>query len=115
MHTTAAAARDLAQYPKRATGYIRVSSAAQKQGYSPEVQRDRIIAFAGSDGFDLVTIEEDVQRGRVVTREGYQRILDAANRGKIDAVIVQFFDRWGRNGAEWIARAAELERLGIEF
>src|SRR5260370_26443247 len=95
-----------------AAGYIRVSTDKQSERFSPEVQRAAIQAFAQQHGYDLVTVEQDVQRGRVVERAGYQRLLTGVRQGTTHAVLVFMFDRWGRKGAEWIERAHELERAG---
>jgi DNA invertase Pin-like site-specific DNA recombinase len=81
--------------------------------YSPDVQRDAIKRLAMQEGFLLSMVEQDVQKGRVITRTGYQRIIEAVGDGTIHAVLVFMFDRWGRNGAEWLTRAAEFDRLGV--
>jgi DNA invertase Pin-like site-specific DNA recombinase len=96
-----------------AAGYIRVSDPRQLDTYSPDVQRDAIKRTAAQEGFALTLIEQDVQKGRVITRSGYQRIVDAVRAGTIHAVIVFMFDRWGRDGAEWLTRAKEFDRLGV--
>jgi DNA invertase Pin-like site-specific DNA recombinase len=96
-----------------AAGYIRVSDPRQMDTYSPDVQRDAIKRLAAQEGFALTLIEQDVQKGRVITRTGYQRIVEAVRAGTIHAVIVFMFDRWGRNGAEWLTRAQEFDRLGV--
>ncbi len=98
-----------------AAGYVRVSTAKQEDGYSPEIQREAIRAFAAQRGYTLVLEESDVKKGRVVTREGYQRILDGVRAGIVHTVIVYMFDRWGRDGGEWVVRARELERAGVDF
>ncbi len=94
-------------------GYVRVSRKAQADGHSPEVQRAAIRQTASHAGYVLKMLEEDHQRGSNVSREGYQRIIQAARAKEIDAVIVFMFDRWGRDGAEWLVRAKEFDRLGI--
>jgi len=96
-----------------AAGYIRVSLERQAEGYSPDVQRDAIRKLAAEQGYALTMIEEDHERGSNVSRIGYQRIIEAVRAGTIHAVIVFMFDRWGRDGAEWITRAREFERLHV--
>ncbi len=96
-----------------AAGYIRVSLERQAEGYSPDVQRDAIRKLAAEQGYALTMIEEDHERGSNVSRAGYQRIIEAVRAGTIHAVIVFMFDRWGRDGAEWITRAREFERLHV--
>lgn len=98
-----------------AAAYIRVSSDHQAENYSPEVQRAGIARAAAQQGYALALVEQDVEKGRVVSRKGYQAILDAVAGGTIHAVLVYKFDRWGRDGSEWIKRAAWLERHYIPF
>ncbi len=96
-----------------AAGYIRVSLQRQAEGHSPEVQREAIKKLAAQEGYALTMIEEDHERGSTVTRVGYQRIIEAVRQGTIHAVLVFLFDRWGRDGAEWLLRAREFDRLGV--
>jgi hypothetical protein len=42
-----------------------------------------------------------------------RHIIEAVRGGRIQAVIVYMFDHWGRDGAEWLARAREFDRLGV--
>jgi DNA invertase Pin-like site-specific DNA recombinase len=96
-----------------AAGYVRVSLERQAGGYSPAVQRDAIKRLTAEQGYALTMIEEDHERGSKVTRVGYQKIIEAVRAGTVHAVIVFMFDRWGRDGAEWLTRAREFERLGV--
>jgi DNA invertase Pin-like site-specific DNA recombinase len=98
-----------------AAGYIRVSRKLQADGYSPETQRARIRQLAKEQGFllDPARIFEDHERGSKVTRVGYQAVIDLVRAGTAHAVLVFMFDRFGRDGAEWLARAREFERLGV--
>jgi DNA invertase Pin-like site-specific DNA recombinase len=96
-----------------AAGYVRVSLERQAEGYSPEVQREAIKRLAAQEGYALTMVEEDHERGSKITRAGYQRIIESVRAGTTHAVIVFMFDRWGRDGTEWLARAREFERLGV--
>jgi DNA invertase Pin-like site-specific DNA recombinase len=87
-----------------AAGYVRVSTRLQGEGYSPEVQREAIKRLAAQEGYALTVVEEDHESGTKVTRAGYQRIIQAVREGTVHAVLVFMFDRWGRDGAEWLAR-----------
>src|ERR1700688_1391458 len=55
------------------------------------------MAWNGSD-----RTEEDHERGSKVSRTGYQRIIEAVRQGTIHVVLVYMFDRWGRDGVEWL-------------
>lgn len=96
-----------------AAGYIRVSLERQADGQSPDVQRESIKRLAAQEGYALTMVEEDHERGSKVTRVGYQKIIEAVRAGTIHTVLVFMFDRWGRDGTEWLARAREFERLGV--
>ena len=96
-----------------AAGYVRVSLDRQADGQSPAVQRDAIKKLAAEQGYALTLIEEDHERGSNVSRVGYQKIIEAVRAGTVHAVIVFMFDRWGRDGAEWLTRAREFERLAV--
>ncbi len=101
--------------PVPAAAYVRVSSKKQGKGFSPEDQEEAIRAFAQQENYDVLMLEYDKQSGHDITREGYQKVLDAVRGGVVHAVLVAYFDRFGRRGEEWIARAKELERAGCAF
>src|SRR5919199_4462639 len=111
---TAAVKRLQPEHALEAAGYIRVSRKVQAEGHSPDVQRDAIKRLARQEGYILTDemIKEDHERGSKVTRKGYQDIIAAVRDGTIHAVLVFMFDRWGRDGAEWLAGAGGVRRLG---
>jgi DNA invertase Pin-like site-specific DNA recombinase len=96
-------------------GYVRVSRKIQADGYSPETQRAQIRQVAHRHGYLLAedAILEDHERGAKITRKGYQEVIRRVRAGTAHAVFVFMFDRWGRDGAEWLARAREFEKLGV--
>src|SRR5919202_3622621 len=110
---TAAVTRLQPDQALEAAGYIRVSRKVQAEGHSPDVQREAIKSLARQEGYILTDdmIKEDHERGSKVTRKGYQQIIEAVRDGEVQAVIVYMFDRWGRDGAEWLARARQIDRL----
>src|SRR5918911_5441713 len=112
---TAAVTRLQPGQAPQAAGYIRVSRKVQAEGHSPDIQREAIKRLARQEGYILSDdmIKEDHERGSKVTRKGYQQIIEAVRDGQIQAVIVYMFDRWGRDGAEWLTRAREFDRLNV--
>ena len=90
-----------------------MSTRLQTDGYSPQMQREAIKRLAQQEGYALTLLEEDAESGTKPTRAGYQRILEAVRTGTVHAVLVFMFDRWGRDGAEWLTRAREFDRLGV--
>jgi len=103
--------------PLIAAAYIRVSTLAQMDGHSPEVQRAGVLTLARADGNILTDdmIFQDHESGTKVTRAHYQRLLARIAAGDVQILYVYCFDRWGRDGVEWIARAQELRRQHIPF
>jgi site-specific DNA recombinase len=115
MVTAAVVKRLQPEHALEAAGYIRVSRKVQAEGHSPDIQREAIKRLARQEGYILSNdmIKEDHERGSKVTRKGYQQIIEAVRDGQIHAVIVYMFDRWGRDGAEWLTRAREFDRLSV--
>ena len=48
-------------------------------------------------------------------RPGLQRVLDAARRGEVDAVIVWKLDRFGRSALDLLANIKQLSDEGVRF
>ncbi len=100
---------------KRYAIYTRVSSAEQASpGHvSLESQLQNCRRYVAERGGTVVLLEQDVQSGLDPAREGYQRVLAAAQRGDFDAAVVWRFDRWGRDAGEALTSFASLQRLGV--
>lgn len=58
---------------------------------------------------------EEVASGRGSFRPGLDRVLDAAQRGTIDVVMVQRLDRWGRSTLDLLANLRRLRSAGVGF
>jgi DNA invertase Pin-like site-specific DNA recombinase len=83
-------------------GYIRVSQTRGRSGdsfISPDVQRERIEAFAASKGFDVVCEppELDVSGSKLV-RPVLESILERIEHGECEGIIVATVDRLSRAG-----------------
>ncbi len=100
---------------KRYAIYTRVSSDEQASpGHvSLESQLQNCRRYVTERGGTVVLLEQDVQSGLDPAREGYQRVLAAAQRGDFDAAVVWRFDRWGRDAGEALTSFASLQRLGV--
>ena len=85
--------------PKRAVGYIRVSSDQQAEsGLSLEHQRDKVRAAASLHDLDLQSVIVDAaESAATLERPGMRRVLDLVRAKKVDAVIVLKLDRLTRN------------------
>lgn len=95
--------------------YIRVSTAAQagEEHMSLEVQEAECRAYASRKHWNIVATEVDHESGSRVTRQGYNRVLNLARNGFIDAVIVFRADRFGRDAGEVLVRAKEIRPVEL--
>lgn len=58
---------------------------------------------------------EETASGRGSVRPGLDRVLDAAQLGAIDVVLVQRLDRWGRSTLDLLANLRRLRSAGVAF
>jgi DNA invertase Pin-like site-specific DNA recombinase len=91
--------------------YARVSTGTQDL----EVQFDEIRQFAERRGWTVVTTDADVASGAREDRVGLRRLLAAAARRKIDAIVVQRFDRAARSVKQLIETLEYLRRCRVHF
>jgi DNA invertase Pin-like site-specific DNA recombinase len=102
---------------KKCVGYLRVSTVAQMDGSSPEVQEEQIkkyVEFVG--GYDLIQIYRDLGiSGMRADRPAFQQLMEDARAHLFDMVIVSKFSRFGRSLAITIKALDELQALGIRF
>lgn len=96
---------------QRAALYHRVSTREQ----DPRLARVELRAAAATRGLSVVLDVEEVASGRGSVRPGLDRVLDAAQRGRIDVVIVQRLDRWGRSTLDLLANLRRLRLAGVGF
>mgnify|MGYP003884661235 CR=1 FL=1 len=95
--------RLLGLVPKRkAVVYARVSSADQKDDL--ERQKNRLIEFARSKGYEDVIVLDDVASGLNERRRGLKKLFDLVTNGEIGAVFVTYKDRLTRFGFSYIER-----------
>ena len=83
---------------------------------SVEVQLHGLRDYAGARGFDVVEeyLDHGISGARA-RRPGLDRLLAAARRRQIDAVLVWKLDRLGRNLRHLLTLLGELEELGVRF
>jgi DNA invertase Pin-like site-specific DNA recombinase len=98
----------------RAVGYVRVSTLEQADsGLGLEAQRLAIRQECSRRGWELVSIEEDAGWfGKVATRPGLQRALEACSTGATDSLVVAKLDRLSRSVQQAAALLAEAEHEG---
>lgn len=94
----------------RLAAYARVSTDEQS---TIEAQLDTLTPLAIRLGGTITVTETDVLSGLNSRRPGYQRLLELARRREIEGVLVYKLDRFGRDHAESIRAANELELNGV--
>ena len=103
---------------KRAVGYIRVSTAEQKEeGYSLLGQRKNIEMFAKKQGYELIDVyaDEGISGKNIIKRPGVQRLLEDANTGKFDVLIIWKLTRLGRSMKDVMNIAEILYSNNVEL
>jgi DNA invertase Pin-like site-specific DNA recombinase len=89
--------------------YARVSTHDQQ---TLALQRNAMVAYAQQRRGAIVTVVEDIGAG-VHERLQRERLMQAARRREIDAMVVWRLDRWGRSLADLVSTLQELHELGV--
>src|SRR2546428_11114007 len=71
-------------------------------------------AYAQPGGWSIVHMVTEIGSG-VSERRERERLMRAARRRDIDAIVVWRLDRWGRSLADLIGTLQELQLLGVGF
>jgi DNA invertase Pin-like site-specific DNA recombinase len=58
---------------------------------------------------------EETGSGARNDRPGLQRLMEAARRGRLDAVLVWKLDRFGRSALDVLANIRDLDAAGVRF
>lgn len=95
----------------RAALYHRVSTREQ----NPRLARAELRAAAATRGLRVVLDVEETASGRGSHRPGLDRVMDAAQRGRLDIVLVQRLDRWGRSTLDLLTNIRRLRSAGVAF
>ena len=91
--------------------YNRVST----NGQDPETAMDDLHSAAVQRGFDVALAIAETGSGARNDRPGLQRVLHAARRGKVSAVLVSRLDRFGRSSLDLLHNIQALTAAGVEF
>ncbi len=95
----------------RVAVYNRVSTLDQ----NPTLAREELQTAAARLGGKVVLDIEETGSGARNDRPGLQRLMDAARRGKLDAVMVWKLDRFGRSALDVLANIRDLDAAGVRF
>src|SRR5437867_1842111 len=95
--------------------YLRVSSREQAKGYSLGTQRNDLLEWAQSKGWQVIGVYEDpgTTGTTVKGRLEFQRLIADAEAAKFDAVLVDKNDRFARSRRDSAVYKASLNERGI--
>ena len=91
--------------------YARVSTYDQQ---TLPMQAEAMVQYAATRGWTVVLNIEEVASG-ASHRPQRERLLKAARRREIDALLVWRLDRWGRSLPDLFGTLQELTALGVGF
>jgi DNA invertase Pin-like site-specific DNA recombinase len=97
--------------PKKAIGYLRVSTTEQVEGFGLAVQEEAVRGYCRQHDLRLVTIESDEGisgANGLDNRQGLARALAALEGGDADVLVVKRLDRLAR---DLLVQETVLERL----
>src|SRR5574337_123534 len=95
----------------RVAVYHRVSTLDQNPGLARDELHDAVARLGGDVVLDL----EETGSGARNDRPGLQRLMEAARRGKLDAVVVWKLDRFGRSALDVLTNIRDLDAAGVRF
>ncbi|WP_201987225.1 recombinase family protein [Hymenobacter rubidus] len=98
---------------KRVGLYARVSTL--DKGQDPETQLRPLREYAQHRGFVVVEEYVDQASGTSEDRTHYKRLLAAAKKRQLDAVLVWRYDRFARSTQALVNALQEFQRLGVDF
>ena len=99
---------------KKAVIYCRVSSHDQKRKGDLERQKQTLLEYARSRGYDAISILEDVASGLNEDRKSLNKLFDMIERREVGVVIVGFKDRLTRFGFKYLERYFASHGVKIE-
>src|SRR6185437_9967652 len=99
--------------PLRCALHARVSTI--NHGQDPELQLAELRQYASHRGFHVMAEYIDHASGSRESRPELNRLMIAARRRQIDAILVWKLDRWARSLKWLINSISELESLGVAF
>lgn len=91
--------------------YVRVSTDEQ----SIENQRRELAEFVETRGWEAEWFEDEGLSGSRSDRPGYQALIEAARKGKVDVVVVWKLDRLGRSLSQLVQDAERLQEWGVDL
>ncbi|MFN4336611.1 MAG: IS607 family transposase [Candidatus Nitrosocaldus sp.] len=101
---------------RRAVIYCRVSSQDQKRKGDLEIERQKqsLLEYAKSKGYEVTLLLEDVASGLNEDRRSLNRLFDMIERREVGIVIIGFKDRLTRFGFKYLERYFASHGVRIE-
>jgi putative DNA-invertase from lambdoid prophage Rac len=81
----------------------------------PTLARDELRAAARARGMEITLEIEESGSGARNDRPSLQRVIEAARRGRVKAVLVWKLDRFGRSALDLLSNIRTLENSGVRF
>src|SRR5262249_54816305 len=81
----------------------------------PHLARAELRQAAKARDMKVALAVEETGSGARNDRPGLQKVMDAARRGRVGAVLVWKLDRFGRNALDLLAKTSALEGAGCRF
>jgi DNA invertase Pin-like site-specific DNA recombinase len=91
--------------------YHRVSTRDQ----DPKLARRELRQAAATRGLKVAIDVEETGSGALNSRPGLRRVMDAARRGRVSAVLVWKLDRFGRSSLDVLSNIRSLSDAGVRF
>ena len=88
---------------KKVYGYIRVSTAEQGKGASPEEQKDAILRYAENRQLQVIEWFEEEKTAAKQGRPLFNKMMKLLKAKKANGVIMHKIDRGTRNLKDWVA------------
>ena len=93
--------------------YVRVSTA--DKGQDPEMQLRPLREYASVRGWDFLEYVDLGESGVKDRRPGLDRLMDDAQKRRLDGILVWKLDRLGRSLKHLLTKFEEFHALGIRF
>jgi putative resolvase len=99
---------------RKAVIYVRVSSHDRKQRGNLERQKQSVLDYAKSRGYEVTAVLEDVASGLNEERESLSKLFGLVEERRIGVVVVAFKDRLTRFGFRYLERYFSSHGVRIE-
>ncbi|MFC1959160.1 recombinase family protein [Chloroflexota bacterium] len=101
---------------KRAAIYTRVSSEEQIDGYSLSAQEVETRRVCELKGWEVGRVYSDPGRsGRTAIRPGFQAMINDAEQGQFDVIVVHKLDRFSRSLLDTLSYLGRLDKTDVSF